>query len=315
MRYLVTGGAGFIGSHLSNLLVEEGHEVVVVDDMSTGKVDNLLSAGVRLVPMNTANYEAMIVEAQHADWIIHLAATVGVKNTMDKTPQLINNNINNTDMMFRIAAMLDKPIFFASTSEAYGNSPDIPFKETTKSVFGSPDVIRWSYGQSKAMGEALANFYQKDRGLKFITGRIFNSVGPRQSGEYGSVLPRFINSAVENKSLSIYGSGLQTRSFCHVSDTARAIYMLTQSGRFGEAYNIGGSKEISILSLADTVIRQLQSMSTVSFIDYDIAYGPGYEDISRRIADTTKIREHTGWEPEYSLEQIINDIAKEYNGD
>jgi UDP-glucose 4-epimerase len=315
LRYLVTGGAGFIGSHLSNLLVEEGHEVVVVDDMSTGKVDNLLSAGVRLVPINMANYEAMIVEAQHADWIIHLAATVGVKNTMDKTPQLINNNINNTDTMFRVAAMLDKPIFFASTSEAYGTSPEVPFKETTASVFGSPDVIRWSYGQSKAIGEALANFYQKDRGLRFVTGRIFNSVGPRQSGEYGMVLPRFVKAAVENKPLSVYGSGLQTRSFCHVLDTVRAIYMLTQSGRFGEAYNIGGSKEVSILSLADTVIRQTRSMSTVSMIDYDTAYGPGYEDTDRRVADTKKITNDTGWEPQYSLEQIINDIAKEYNAD
>lgn len=315
MKYLITGGAGFIGSHLANLLVSEGHDVTVIDDMSTGKVENLLNAGVRVVPASMSDYEMTVAECREVDWIIHLAATVGVKNTMDKTPKLIRNNVDNTDMIFRIAAMFDKPVFFASTSEAYGNSPDVPFKETTKSVFGSPDVIRWSYGQSKAMGEALANFYQKDRGLKFITGRIFNSVGPRQSGEYGSVLPRFINSAVESKSLSIYGSGLQTRSFCHVSDTARAIYMLTQSGRFGEAYNIGGGQEVSILSLADTVIRQLQSMSTVSFIDYDIAYGPGYEDISRRIADTTKIREHTGWEPEYSLEQIINDIAKEYNGD
>lgn len=314
MKYLITGGAGFIGSHLANLLVQEGHQVVAVDDMSTGSIANLLSAGVRLVPNSISNYEMMIAESKDVDWIIHLAATVGVKNTMDKTPQLIRNNIDNTDMMFRIAAMLDKPIFFASTSEAYGNSPDVPLKETSKSVFGSPDVIRWSYGQSKAIGEALANFYQKDRGLKFVTGRIFNSVGPRQSSSYGMVLPRFVESALQNKPLSIYGSGLQTRSFCHVTDTVRAIYLLTQHGKFGEAYNIGGGDETSILSLADTVIRQLKSVSTVSFVDYDVAYGPGYEDTARRVPDTTKINVHTEWEPMYSLQQTINDIAKEYNG-
>ena len=315
MKYLITGGAGFIGSHLSRLLVQEGHEVVVVDDMSTGKIGNLLNAGVRLVPSDIANYEVMVAEAKEADWIIHLAATVGVKNTMDKTPYLVRNNIDNTDMMFRMAAMLDKPIFFASTSEAYGNSSDVPFKETSKSVFGSPDIIRWSYGQSKAIGEALANFYQKDKGLKFITGRIFNSVGPGQSGDYGMVLPRFVKAAMSGDTLSVYGSGLQTRSFCHVSDTARGIYMLTQTGRFGEAYNIGGSTEISILSLADIVIRQTGSMSNVSVIGYETAYGPGYEDTDRRVADTAKIKNDTGWEPRNSIEQIINDIAEGYSGD
>jgi len=314
LRYLITGGAGFIGSHLSKLLVSEGHDVVVMDDMSTGSVANLLDSGVRLIPGDMTDEPRLRFECQYVDWIIHLAATVGVKSTMDKTPQLIKNNIDNTNTILKIAAELGKPIFFASTSEAYGNSPEVPLKETSKSVFGSPDVIRWSYGQSKAIGEALANFYQKDRGLKFITGRIFNSVGPGQSGEYGMVLPRFVQAAVKNDALTIYGTGLQTRSFCHVEDTVRAIYMLTQSGKFGEAYNIGGSAEISILKLADTVIRRVSSMSTVSFVDYETAYGAGYEDTDRRVPDTTKIKDHTGWDPEKSLEQTISEIAKELNG-
>lgn len=314
MRYLITGGAGFIGSHLSDLLVREGHDVVVMDDMSTGSVDNLLGSGVRLIPVNMSDESRLRFECQYVDWIIHLAATVGVKNTMDKTPELITNNINNTNTIFKIAAELAKPVFFASTSEAYGNSPDVPFNETTTSVFGSPDVIRWSYGQSKAIGEALANFYRKEKNLRFITGRIFNSVGPRQSGEYGNVLPRFVTAAMENRDLEVYGDGLQTRSFCHVYDTVRAIYMLTKSGKLGEAYNIGGEREVSIVSLAETVVRQVRSMSTVYFTDYEKAYGTGYEDTSRRLADITKIKSDTGWEPEYSLEQIINDIAKDHDG-
>ena len=181
-------------------------------------------------------------------------------------------------------------------------------KESTESVFGAPDVIRWSYGQSKAIGEALANFYAKDRGLKFITGRIFNSVGPRQSGSYGMVLPRFIESAKANEPVNIYGSGLQTRSFCHVEDTVSGIYALTQSGRFGEAYNIGSDEETSILNLADMVIRKVGSMSGVNFVSYEDAYGPGYEDTSRRVPDITKINIHTGWKPTKTLEQIIGDM-------
>ena len=314
MRYLITGGAGFIGSHLSKLLVSEGHEVIVIDDMSTGSVSNLLASGVRLIPGNMSDESRLRFECQYVDWIIHLAATVGVKNTMDKTPQLIKNHIDNTNTIFKIAAELGKPIFFASTSEAYGNSPEVPFKETTKSVFGSPDVIRWSYGQSKAIGEALANFYQNERGLKFVTGRIFNSVGPRQSGDYGMVLPRFVTSALKQEPLSVYGSGQQTRSFCHVTDTANAIYMLTKSPQFGEAYNIGSDNEISILKLADTVIKQTRSMSGISFVEYKDAYGLGYEDTNRRVPDTTKIKEHTGWQPQYLLKDVINDIMEEHNG-
>lgn len=309
MKYLVTGGAGFIGSHLCDLLVKEGHEVVVFDDLSTGKVENVVGVGIKLIPHSMGNYEALMAEARDVDWIIHLAATVGVKNTMDNTAALIRNNVNNTDMILKLASSLGKPIFFASTSEAYGKTIQVPMKESTESVFGAPDVIRWSYGQSKAIGEALANFYAKDRGLKFITGRIFNSVGPRQSGSYGMVLPRFIESAKANESVNIYGSGLQTRSFCHVEDTVAGIYALTQSGRFGEAYNIGSNEETSILNLADTVIRKVGSMSGVNFVSYEDAYGPGYEDTSRRVPDITKINIHTGWKPTKTLEQIIGDMT------
>lgn len=308
MKYLVTGGAGFIGSHLCDLLVSEGHEVVVFDDLSTGILENIVGGGVKLIPHSMSNYEALMVEARDVDWIIHLAATVGVKNTMDNTAALVRNNINNTDMIFKVASVLDKPVFFASTSEAYGKTLQVPMKENTESVFGAPDVIRWSYGQSKATGEALANFYAKDRGLKFVTGRIFNSVGPRQSGSYGMVLPRFIESAKANEPINIYGSGLQTRSFCHVTDTVTGIYALTQSGRFGDAYNIGSDEETSILSLADTVIRQAGSMSGVNFVSYEDAYGPGYEDTRRRVPDITKINIHTGWKPTKTLTQIIGDM-------
>lgn len=313
MKYLITGGAGFIGSHLTDLLLKEGHQVVVVDDMSTGNKENINDHNIKVVPHSIANYEMMLAEARDVDWIIHLAATVGVKNTMDMTPQLVKNNINNTDMIFRIATMLDKPVFFASTSETYGKSTAVPFKETTSSIFGSPDVIRWSYAQSKSIGEALAKFYQKDKGLKFITGRIFNSVGPRQSGSYGMVLPRFVESALNNETLTIFGSGLQTRSFCHVSDTVEAIYKLTLSGTFGEAYNIGNDEEVSILSLAGKVIGALDSDSVVSWVDYETAYGPGYEDASRRVPDIVKIMLHTGWTPQHSLDKMIKDIAEDKN--
>ena len=312
MKYLVTGGAGFIGSNLCKLLVSKGHEVVVFDDLSSGKVDNLTGVGVKLLPYSMGNYESLLAEARDVDWIIHLAATVGVKSTMDNTSHLISNNINNTQTVLRTAAVLDKPIFFASTSEAYGKADVVPLKETTNSLFGAPDVVRWSYGQSKAIGEALANFYAKEKGLKFITGRIFNSVGPGQSGEYGMVLPRFVKSVLEGEPLQIYGSGLQTRSFCHVEDTVAAIYALTETGKFGEAYNIGSNDEVSILQLADKVIRAAGSMSTVTFVDYDIAYGPGYEDTSRRVPDITKINTHTGWKPTKNLNDIIGDIIDKY---
>ena len=308
MKYLVTGGAGFIGSSLVKLLEQNSHEVVVMDSLVSGNKDNLAGTSARLMPFDIANYESFIAEAREVDYIIHLAASIGVHNTMDNCPKIIHNNVNNADMVFRTASSFNKPVFFASTSEVYGKNMAVPFTEDTDSIFGTPTSPRWAYAQSKALGESLASHYAKNNGLKFITGRIFNTVGPNQNTEYGMVLPRFIKQATSGQDISIYGSGLQTRSFCHVEDTAAAIYALTQSGRFGETYNIGGNEETSILSLADQVIKITRSMSGVQFIDYDIAYGKGFEDVSRRVPDITKINTHIGWKPTKTIDEIIGEM-------
>lgn len=308
MKYLVTGGAGFIGSHLCRKLSNAGHEVVVFDDMSSGNTGNLIDAGVRLIPHSMGNYEAILAEARDSDHIIHLAATVGVKATMDNTSKLISNNVNNTDMIFRVASAFKVPVFFASTSEIYGKSIQVPFKEDEGLVFGGPHIRRWAYAQTKALGESLAHYYAKEEGLKFIIGRIFNCVGPGQSGAYGMVLPRFIEAAKNHNPISIYGSGLQTRAFCHVDDTTNAIIGLMESGRFGEAYNIGSTEEVSILELADRIIRKSQSMAGVNFIDYKDAYGPDFEDIPRRIPNINKITEHIGWRPTKNLDDILGEM-------
>ena len=305
MRYLVTGGNGFIGSEFVRQAIGEGDEVVVIDKSIT-KLNK--TPGLKLMPFDIAHYEALISEIREVDYIVHLAATIGVHNTMDNCSSVISNNINNTNTIMRAAATFNKPLFFASTSEVYGKNPAVPFKEDSDSVFGNPTSPRWAYAQSKALGESLASHYQKELGLKFITGRIFNTVGPKQNAEYGMVLPRIISQAMRNEPITVYGTGLQTRSFCHVSDTANAIYMLTKSDVYGHTYNIGNNNEISIMDLAKMVVSIVGSTSQISLIDYETAYGKGFEDVPRRIPDIQKIKNDIGWSPKIKLEEIIGDI-------
>lgn len=236
-----------------------------------------------------------------------------MKNTMNNTSMVVTNNVNTTDMIFRVCSMFDVPVFYASTSEVYGDSKDVPFNESSSSSFLNIGTPRWAYAQSKILGEALALYYQNSAGLRFITGRIFNSVGPGQNGDYGMVLPRFVQAATAGETLQVYGNGMQTRSFCHVKDTALAIYLLTQSDSYGEVYNIGGTEEVSMLDLANMVVSQSGSSSEIALVGYDEAYGTGYSDVRRRVPDTYKLKKLTGWKANYSLKQIIDDTIKEYN--
>lgn len=305
MKYLVVGGGGFIGTHLSNLLISQGHQVTVYDTQHSRALDkNIAFANFRMEDLRFLESEV-----RRADFVIHLAATVGVKRTMDSTNTLVRNNIDNTDNLFTICVAYDKPVFFASTSEVYGKSENVPLRESQNIVLGPPDTIRWSYAYSKAIGESLASYYAVNHNLKYVTGRIFNSVGPGQVGTNGMVIPRMIESAKNNERVQVYGSGLQTRSFCHVQDTVAGIKAVMDNGKQGEAYNIGSGNEISMIHLAEKIIQQTRSSSPISLVPYADAYGPGYEDTIRRVPSIEKIKDHTGWQPTKTIEDIIGELV------
>jgi UDP-glucose 4-epimerase len=308
VKYLITGGAGFIGSHLSEALVKRGDSVVVVDDLSTGK--NEILDSVEFVKGSIFDQELMDTLVSKVDYVLHLAAAVGVFNIVNKPLESLMTNIKGTEIMLELCDKYKKPILITSTSEVYGKNNTVPLNEASDRVLGSPLKSRWSYSEAKAIDESMAYFYHQEKGLEVRLVRLFNTVGPRQVGHYGMVVPRFVSAAVKGEVLNVYGSGQQIRCFCHVSDAVRALLLVMDSDKaIGEVFNVGNNEQISIMDLAKKVISVIGSSSAIEMMDYEKAYPAGFEDMERRVPDISKIKRVLGWQPEIGLEQIIKDIA------
>jgi UDP-glucose 4-epimerase len=315
VRVFITGGAGFIGSHLCDALVAEGKEVTILDNLSTGSKKNIahLEGKIKVFQGDIRDQklvESLVVES---DLILHMAAALGVDNILENPIESISTNFYGSEIVLNAAAKYDKRIVIASTSEIYGKNPKQPLSETDDRVIGSPQKLRWTYSDAKALEEATAHALFLTKNLKVTTVRLFNTVGPRQTGKYGMVIPRFINAALENKPIKIFGDGLQSRVFCHVTDSVRAILALAPNKKItGEVFNIGGLGEISILNLAKLIIERTGSKSDIVFKSYDEAYSVGYEDMARRVPDITKLTSFTGWVPKLDIKTIIDDTIKSY---
>ena len=312
---LVTGGAGFIGSHLCELLLEHGSEVWALDDLSTGSLANVEHLTTRsefhLVVDSVLN-RAVVNELVHkCDAVYHLAAAVGVRLIVEQPVHTLVTNLEGTEVVLEHCNRFGKRVLIASTSEVYGDHRDEkPLEETARRVYGPTTQRRWAYADSKAMDEFLALAHHQEGGLDCIIARLFNTVGPRQSGQYGMVVPRFVERALRNEPLEIFGDGKQTRCFCHVSDTIRAVHGLMEHHEAGEIYNIGSTEQIAILGLAQRVIDATDSASTIAFVPFEDAYGHGIEDMLHRIPSTEKIRSAIGWQPTLDLDQILSDVIE-----
>ena len=313
MKVLVTGGAGFIGSHLTDSLLLNNEEVTVVDNFSTGNINNLNHAKSKINIIDGDIRDQNLIErtVSEVDLVFHMAAALGVNNILNSTLDSISVNITGSDVVLKAAAKYDKRIVIASTSEIYGKNDKQPLSEKDDRVIGSPQKIRWSYSDAKAIEEATATVLYQTDGLRVTTIRLFNTVGPRQKGQYGMVVPRFVQNALTNNPLNIYGDGKQTRVFCHVSDVIDALLKITKTDNsIGEVYNLGGVGEISINELAQKVIQITNSISKIEYTPYDKAYPFGFEDMLRRVPDISKLKSVIAWEPKKNLDQIITDIMK-----
>jgi nucleoside-diphosphate-sugar epimerase len=313
MHYLVTGGAGFIGSHLAEALVARGHDVTLLDDLSTGSEDNvrpLIDAGTaRLVVGTTLDQEVVGRLVGEADAVIHLAATVGVELVVRDPLRALRNNIDGTELVLDACALSGAKVLVASTSEIYGKNSFGKLREDADRIMGSASKARWAYATSKAVDEILAYEHWRQRGTPTVVARLFNCAGPRQSGTYGMVVPRFVRQALTGVDLTVFGDGTQTRCFCHVDDTVAAIVGLMQEDRaVGGVFNVGADHEISIEALATRVIELVGSTSAIRRLHYEDAYEPGFEDMVRRVPDTTRIQSLIGWEPTRTLDEILKDI-------
>lgn len=314
MRVLITGGAGFIGSHLCDAMLKNGHSVSVLDNLSTGLIDNILHLENRIDIIHGDIRNRVIVESltEKADLVLHMAAALGVSKILDNPIESISTNYFGSEVVLNAALKFNKRIFIASTSEIYGKNSKDKLSETDDRILGTPQKLRWTYSDAKALEEATAHHLFASKGLQVTTLRLFNTVGPKQTGKYGMVLPRFINAAVKNEPLIIYGSGKQSRVFCHVDDAVGAILSLIDNDNsIGEVFNIGGTEEISIYDLANKIISETKSKSGINFMDYDEAYGTGFEDMTRRVPDISKIKSFTNWEPRFDMSKIISDIVKQ----
>ena len=315
MRYLVTGGAGFIGSHLIESLINRADQVVVLDNLSTGSSKNLSKVADKITVHNGSILDPQLVDKLVADcdYVIHLAAALGVFNIVNKPLESLKTTLQGSEIILQAADKYRKPVLIASTSEIYGKNEKVPLNEEDDRIIGHPLKSRWSYSEAKAVDESLAYFYHLENKLPVRIVRLFNTVGPRQVGHYGMVVPRFIEAALKNEPLSIYGSGEQIRCFCHISDVIRALLLVIDSDQaVGEVFNIGNNQQSSINQLADRVISLLGSKSKIERISYKDAYPQGFEDMQRRVPDISKIKRVLGWSPQLDLDQIIKDIAASY---
>jgi len=312
MKVFITGGAGFIGSHLCDALVAEGHEVLVLDNLSTGSKNNISHLEGRIKVLQGDIRDQKLVESlvENSDLILHMAAALGVDNILENPIESISSNYHGSEIVLNAATKFDKRIVIASTSEIYGKNPNQPLSETYDRIIGPPQKLRWSYSDSKALEEANAHFLYTTKKLGVTTIRFFNTVGPRQTGKYGMVIPRFVRSAILGNPVEIFGNGNQTRVFCHVSDAVEAIIKLSISEKtIGEVFNIGGIEEISILNLANKIINLTNSKSKATFTPYEDAYSMGYEDMERRVPNLSKIMSFIDWTPKITLDEIILDVA------
>lgn len=313
MKVLITGGAGFIGSHLCDTLIGEGKEVTILDNLSTGSEKNIahLWGKIRVIQGDIRNQDLVESLIKDCDVVLHMAAALGVEHILENPIDSISTNFHGSEIVLNASLKFDRRIVIASTSEIYGKNEKQPLSEIDDRVIGTPQKLRWTYSDAKAMEEATAHYLFLKYNLKVTTVRFFNTVGPRQSGKYGMVIPRFIKAALAQKPLQIFGDGNQSRVFCHVADCVRAITKISSAeNTIGEVFNIGGKGEISILNLAKLIINETNSSSTIKFINYQDAYAVGFEDMQRRVPDITKIRKFIGWEPMIDLKTIISDVAK-----
>ena len=315
MRVLITGGAGFIGSHLADSLLAQGDQVAILDNLTTGSRANIAHIENQIeIHQGDIRDEALVNKlVADADLVLHMAAALGVKNIMENTVESVSINFTGSDVVLKAATAHDKRLIIASTSEIYGKNPKQPLNELDDRVVGTPQKIRWTYSDAKALEEAIAHALFLTKGLKVTTVRLFNTVGPRQTGRYGMVVPRFVQSALAGQPITIYGDGTQSRVFCHVADAVKAILFLAGDDKsIGEVYNIGGVGETTIKQLAEKIIERTKSTSAISYTAYDDAYPAGYEDMQRRVPDTTKSKNAIGWSPEHTLDSIIDDVAAEF---
>ena len=312
MRVFITGGAGFIGSHLADHYVAAGHEVTLLDNFSTGSPANIahLEGTVKIVNGDIRNIELVESLTQDSDLMLHMAAALGVNTILESPLESMSTNITGSEVVLNAAAKFDKRIIIASTSEIYGKNPKQPLSETDDRVVGAPQKIRWTYSDAKAIEEAMAFALHQEKKLAVTTVRLFNTVGPRQTGRYGMVVPRFVQAALKNDPVNIYGDGTQSRVFCHVADAVKAIATIANTSlTIGDVYNVGGTGEVTIKELAEKVIAVTGSKSTITYTPYSDAYPAGFEDIQRRVPDISKIKSAIGWSPANDLHQIISDIA------
>jgi UDP-glucose 4-epimerase len=314
MRCLITGGAGFIGSHLCDALLVAGHQVHVLDDLSTGSINNIRhlksQRGFEYTIDSAANTRLVAELVDEADVVFHLAAAVGVALIVESPVRTIETNVHCTEVVLAQANKKKKPVLIASTSEVYGKSSAVPFHEDGDITLGATGLGRWAYACSKAVDEFLALAYWKERSLPTIVVRLFNTVGPRQTGRYGMVFPRFVSQAMANRPLTVYGDGTQSRCFCHVSDVVRALVALIEcESAYGEVINVGSQEECSIFELAERVVEVTQSASEIATIPYHEAYEEGFEDMHRRIPDLSKVEKLIDWQPNRELSETIADVA------
>ena len=316
MKYLITGGSGFIGSHLAERLLDQGHSVTVIDNLSTGSDNNLLKVkkNIEFHHGNVLDKPLMEKLIAESDYVIHLAAALGVLNIVNKPLESLKTNIQGTEVVLDACEKSNKPVLIASTSEIYGKNDKVPLNEEDDRIVGHPLKSRWSYSEAKAVDESLAYFYYLEKKLPVRIVRFFNTVGPRQVGHYGMVVPRFVTAALKNDPISVYGSGEQIRCFCHVDDAVDALLIVMASKKaIGQVFNVGNNQQISIEGLAQKIIEITGSKSKIIKVPYSQAYPEGFEDMQRRVPDISKIKNVLGWSPQKGLDQVIKDIVAFYS--
>ena len=319
MKALITGGAGFVGSHLAERLLEQGHEVAVLDNLSTGSIDNIAhlkgTAGFSYIVDSVTNEPLLAEMIDGCDVVFHLAAAVGVKLIVERPVHTIETNVHGTEVVLKHANKKKKLVIVASTSEVYGKSTDVPFREGADLTLGPSSKHRWAYACSKLIDEFLALAYWREKKLPVVIVRLFNTVGPRQTGQYGMVLPTFVRQALAGQPITVFGDGSQTRSFTYVGDVVRALVTLAREPRaIGEVFNIGNTGEVTIGDLAQRVKEMTGSESLIRYVPYDEAYEEGFEDMPRRVPDISKLRELIGYEPTLGLDEIIRTVVEHHRG-